>query len=282
MQTVTHDGRATAYRVLSTRGVLTGRGRRRSRLPNVEDRGGDGTPLLCVHGSGGTHAVWKSQLARLSRERPVAAVDLRGHGDSEDVDTEPGSETLGAYVADVQAVAEEVDAGVLLGNSLGGAVVLRAVLEAGFDVDAVVLAGSGAKLSVLGDLRDWLAGEDGGFARAIEFLHGDDMLFHDPSEQELAFSKEAMCGAGRDVVERDFRSCHTFDVRGRLDEIEAPTCALTGEHDRLTPPEYHEYVAEHVQDGAWTTVPGAAHLSMLEAPDRFNDVLSEFLGERGL
>jgi pimeloyl-ACP methyl ester carboxylesterase len=262
MQTVTHDGRTTAYR--------------------AEDRDGSATPLLCVHGSGGTHGVWKAQLARLSDTRPVAALDLSGHGESDDVDTDPGPETLTAYVEDVRAVADEVDAGVLVGNSLGGAVALTAVLDGGFDADAVVLAGSGAKLSVLDELRDWLAGEGDGFSRAVEFLHREDFLFHDPSERELAVSKEAMREAGREVVERDFMSCHTFDVRDRLDQVETPVFALTGEYDRLTPPQYHEYVAEHVQDGAWTTVEDAAHLSMLEAPEAFNDELSAFLDERGL
>ena len=261
METVTHDGRTTAYRV---------RG------------GGSGTPALFVHGSGGTHAVWKSQLARLAGDRPVAALDLSGHGESEDIDTDPGPETLDAYARDVQAVAREVGAGVLVGNSLGGAVVLGTVFDHGASPEAAVLAGSGAKLTVLDDLRDWLAGEDGGFDRAVEFLHGDDLLFHDPDDRELAFSKAAMRECGREVVERDFLSCHTFDVRDRLGEVDTPVFALTGEHDRLTPPEFHEHVAEHVQDGAWTTVDDAAHLSMLEAPERFNDALSDFFGEQGL
>lgn len=261
MQTVTHHGRNTAYR--------------------VQDRGGDGTPLLFVHGSGGTHAVWKSQLARLSGDRPVAALDLSGHGESDDIDTEPGPQTLEAYARDVLAVADEVDAGVLVGNSLGGAVVLRLLLETDAAVDAAVLAGSGAKLTVLDDLRDWLAGEDGGFDRAVEFLHREDMLLHDPSDQALELSKQAMRDAGREVVARDFLSCHHFDVRDSLDDVATPLFALTGEYDRLTPPEYHEYVAEHVQDGAWTTVDDAAHLSMLEAPAAFNDALSGFLADAG-
>jgi 3-oxoadipate enol-lactonase len=260
METVTHDGRETAYRVRGD---------------------GPGAPALFVHGSGGTHAVWKSQLARLADDRPVAALDLSGHGESEDVVTDPGSETLDAYARDVQAVARETGAGVLVGNSLGGAVVLTAVLDHGASPDAVVLAGSGAKLAVLDDLLGWLAGEDGGFDRAVEFLHGDDLLFHDPDDRDLAFSKTAMRECGRAVVERDFLSCHNFDVRDRLGEVDCPMFALTGEHDRLTPPAFHEYVAEHVQVGGWTTVADAAHLSMLEAPVRFNDAVSEFLEERG-
>ena len=55
---------------------------------------------------------------------PVAALDLSGHGESDDVDAEPGYTALSAYVDDVLAVAEAVDADVLVGNSLGGAVLL--------------------------------------------------------------------------------------------------------------------------------------------------------------
>lgn len=260
MDSVTHDGRTTAYR--------------------IADRGGDGTPLLFVHGSGGTHAVWKSQVARLSSQRPVAALDLSGHGESDDVDTDPGQVTLDAYANDVLAVADAVDAGVLVGNSLGGAVALTAVLDHGADPDALVLAGSGAKLAVTKPLRTWLAGEDGGFERAIEFLHGEDLLFHDPSDRALEFSKQAMRDCGRDVVERDFLSCHTFDVRERLGDLDCPVFALTGKHDRLTPPNFHEYVAEEVPDGEWTTIPDTAHLSMLEEPAVFNDALAGFLDDR--
>lgn len=278
MQRVEHDGRVTAYRHVDR--------------VDYDDRGSHGggrdrgrSPILCVHGSGGTHHVWRSQLSRLSDMWAVAALDLSGHGGSDDIDADPGPETLRAYARDVLAVAAEVDARVLVGNSLGGAVVLTALLDgdldttSALDLDAVVLAGSGAKLAVLDDLLDWLAND---FDRAIDFLHGDDRLFHDPDPRLVEGSKEAMRDAGQAVVERDFRSCHTFDIRGRLDEIGVPVLALTGEHDRLTPPKYHEYLAEHVPDGEWATVPDAAHLAMLENPEEWNAVVREFLDARGL
>ena len=273
MDTVSHDGRTTAYRVTDRSGDSASVG---------DAASDDDAPLLCVHGSGGTHAVWKSQLGRLSRDRPVAALDLSGHGDSEDTDADAGPDVLDAYARDVLAVADDTNACVLVGNSLGGAVVLRAVLDHGATPDAVVLAGSGAKLAVTDELRRWLAGDDGGFDHAVEFLHGDDLLFHDASDRALEFSKQAMREAGRSVVERDFLTCHSFDVRDRLGDVDCPVLALTGEHDRLTPPSYHQYVAENVSDGEWTTVPDAAHLSMLEAPGAFNDAVSAFLDEREL
>jgi 3-oxoadipate enol-lactonase len=253
METVTHHGRETAYR--------------------RHDRGGDADPILFVHGSGGSHAVWKSQ-ARLADDRPVVALDLSGHGESDDVAAEPGYEALSAYVDDAVAVAEATDARILCGNSLGGAVVMTALLERDVDLDAAVLAGTGAKLAVLDDLLRWLRDD---FERAIEFLHGPDRLFHDPDDRLIEASNETLHAAGRAVTERDFRTCHEFDVRGRLDGVDTPTLAVVGEYDALTPPWYHEALAERIPGAEWTTVEDAAHLAMLERPTAFNDALTDFL-----
>jgi len=258
METVTHHGRETAY--------------------EVSDRGGAGTPILFVHGSGGNRAVWKGQFRR-SNERPVAALDLSGHGESDDVDADPGWPTLSAYADDVLAVAEAVGAGVLAGNSLGGAVLLHIATERDLDPDALVLVGTGAKLGVLADLLEWL---DDDFDRALDFLHAPDRLFHDADEALVDVSRTAMAAAGQEVVVRDFRTSHAFDVRDRLDEVAAPALALTGEHDQLTPPWYHEFLADELPDCEWTTLDDAAHLSMLEQPAAFNEAVASFLDDRGL
>lgn len=256
METVTHHGRETAYRRL--------------------DRDGDGEPLLLIHGSGGSHAVWSAQ-APLADDRPVIAPDLSGHGESDDVDASPGYETLSAYVDDTLAVARTTGARVLCGHSMGGAVVLSLLIErdADFAPDGVILAGTGARLAVLDDLLRWLRSD---FERAVEFLNGPDRLFHDPDDRLLSAASEALHEAGRAVTYRDFRTCHTFDVRGRLDEVDAPALAAVGEHDALTPPWYHEALAEGIPDAAWTTVDDAAHLAMLERPRSFNEAVSSFLG----
>ncbi|MFB6133111.1 MAG: alpha/beta fold hydrolase [Halanaeroarchaeum sp.] len=254
MRTVHHHGRETAYR--------------------IRDRDGKGRTIVFVHGSGGTHDIWTSQRRGLADDHRVVALDLSGHGGSEDVPTDDGPTARERYVEDVVAVTDEVDGDVLVGNSLGGAVVIQALLDEDPNVDAVVLAGSGAKLAVLEDLRTWLA-ED--FERAISFLHGEDMLFHDPDPRLDELSRTAMRRVGRRVTERDFLASHTFDERERIGRIDVPTMALTGEYDRLTPPAYHEYLAENIPAGEWQTLPNAAHLSMLETPDRFNEALRAFL-----
>lgn len=254
METVTHDGRTTAYR--------------------VSDRDGDAAPMLCIHGSGGSSDVWKAQLSRLSGDRPVAALDLSGHGNSDDVDTEPGPATLDAYADDVTAVVEATDARILLGNSLGGAVAMHVVLERDLALNALVLAGTGAKLAVNDDLLDWLEND---FDRAVDVLHSDDFLFHDADDRYVNASKDGIYATGSAITSRDFRTCDVFDVRDRLDEIDTRTLALGGEHDQLTPPFYHEYVAENVQNGTCTILSDTAHLAMIETPDAFNDAVATFL-----
>ncbi|SDF13064.1 Pimeloyl-ACP methyl ester carboxylesterase [Halorubrum xinjiangense] len=254
MERVTHHGRETAYRRF--------------------DRGGDGPTACFVHGSGGTKDVWKSQ-ARIADRFPGVAVDLSGHGDSDDVATPAGRETLDAYADDVVAVAEEADATVLCGNSLGGAVALWVALERELALDGLVLAGTGAKLAVAEPLRDALADD---FDRAVSLLHEPDRLFHDAPAEYVDLSEASMRACGRAVTERDFLTCHRFDVRDRLDAVDAPALALVGTHDELTPPAYHEYLADGIPAGEYVELPDAAHLAMLERPTAFNEALSEFLG----
>ena len=256
MHTVAHHGRTTAYRT----------------VPGDES----GPVTLYVHGSGATGRLWSRQYAPDGPAHPAVALDLSGHSDSEDVATAPGAETLNAYAEDVVTVADAVDADVLVGNSLGGAVVQWVALETAWEPDALVLAGTGPTLPVFEDLLGWL---DDDFDRAIEFLHGRDRLFHATDETLLAPSREAMRAVGRHVTRRDFLTCDRFDVRDRLSAVGAPALALCGEHDRLTPRSYHETLATALPNGEFGLVPDTAHLAMLERPAAFNDAVGAFLAD---
>lgn len=44
--------------------------------------GGDGPPVLLLHGHPQTHAIWHRTAPELARHRTVVAADLRGYGDS--------------------------------------------------------------------------------------------------------------------------------------------------------------------------------------------------------
>jgi len=253
METVSHHGRTTAY--------------------EYSDRSNDAGPgLFCIHGSGGSHAVWTLQFD-LDERTPVAALDLSGHGESEDVEADPGYETLDMYAEDVVAVAEATDCRILMGHSLGGAVALWVALEYDLPLDGLVLTATGARLAVLSDLLALLEDD---FEHAVEFLHGPDRFFHDPEPDTLRLSKGILAATGQPVTVRDFKTANCFDVRGRLDELTLPATAIVGQYDRLTPMRYHRHFTAEM-DCSLLRVENAAHLAMLEQPASFNGAVSMFL-----
>lgn len=258
METVHHDGRETAYR-------RTG-------------ASGDGPTILYVHGSGGDHKVWVRQYAPSGPAHPAVALDLSGHGESAAIDTEPGHETMAAYADDVLAVARETDAAILVGNSLGGAVIFEVLLERDFEPAGAVFAGTGAKLAVDASLRTQLEDD---FEAGIQRLHKPSMLFAGAEENVLQQSMDTFRETGQAVTRRDFLTCHEFDVRDRLDEISLPALAVVGSQDQLTPPEYHEYLAQNMPDCELHIIDGGAHLLMLERPAQFNNAIASFCSSPG-
>lgn len=251
-RTLTHEDRRIAYR--------------------LDERGGDGDAILYVHGAGGSHRVWTRQF-RLARERPIGALDLSGHGDSEDVEADPGWETLSAYASDVLAVAEAIDARFLVGHSLGAAVTLHLLDRRDLAPDGLVLIGMGRRLPVHADILA-MARDD--FDGMIAFLHAPGRLFHDPDPELIEASREAMRQCGRAVTHRDFASSDRLDFGDVIARIDVPTRVICGEHDRLTPPSANAELAEGLPRGSFAVVPEAAHMPMLERPGATNQRLRTF------
>lgn len=97
--------------------------------------GGDGAPVILVHGITESAVTWDPLIARLTPHRRVVAVDLRGHGRSGKAERYD----LEAMAGDIVAVASHlgIDRPHLVGHSLGGAVVsaVGAAMPVGSVVD---------------------------------------------------------------------------------------------------------------------------------------------------
>jgi pimeloyl-ACP methyl ester carboxylesterase len=87
-------------------------------LLHVRDHGGDGPPLVLLHGHGRSHADWDAAGSLLSSAHRVLAVDLPGHGRSPDVSpwTVP---TVLRCLADTMD-AHAIEDAIIVGHSLGG------------------------------------------------------------------------------------------------------------------------------------------------------------------
>src|SRR5262245_35738826 len=86
--------------------------------------GGDGPPLLLIHGLTASHAVWEQTIEEFARGWRVIAPDLPGHGDSDKPDA---PYTVDFFAGMVRSLARELDVheAVVVGSSLGGQVALE-------------------------------------------------------------------------------------------------------------------------------------------------------------
>ena len=66
-----------------------------------------------------------------------------------------------------------------------------------------------------------------------------------------------------------------------LSGIDVPTLVITGAGDRLIPPELSTQIAEGIPRASLTVLPGAGHLTNIEAPERFTELLHGHLARCG-
>lgn len=86
-------------------------------------RKGDGSPLLLVHGLGGSHRSWDPILSALAARRDTIALDLPGHGDTPPLGHMSFSTLVDSVVAFLtEHGLERVDA---VGTSMGARIVLE-------------------------------------------------------------------------------------------------------------------------------------------------------------
>jgi len=220
--------------------------------------------LVLLHGSGDSAGVWDGVIADLDGYECVA-LDLPGHGALAGAPG-PARMSIADYAAWVgDELARRGLSGVaMMGHSLGSAIALRLAVDAPRTVARLGLVGAGARLRVLPSLLEAARAEAGDSGTVGPQL---DALAVAPGHEALARAwASRRIPAAPGVLYRDLAACDGFDMMGDLAQVSQPALVLTGAEDRLTPPKYATYLAEHIPHSTLVLLPGAGHYVMIEAP----------------
>ena len=233
-----------------------------------------GPSLLFVHGAGCDASVWEAQADYFAGKHPAYLLDLPGHGGS----GPEGEALISSYSTWARLAASSLFAAepfVLVGHSMGGAVVLEMAVDPPESLRGIVLVGTGAKLAVTRIIFQMLQENVEAFFETIgQFAFSPST----PSEIRERFIR-AVRQCPPPVIFNDFKACDGFDIRDRLDRIHVPALILCGADDQLTPPTFSAYLRTRIASSRLVTIPEAGHLVMTERPAAVNQAIKDFLSE---
>jgi len=230
--------------------------------------------LVFIHGSGDSASLWDATIAALPGVT-CAALDLPGHGALRD---EPGPERMSVadYATLARMAMERLDLKGLcvVGHSLGAAIALRLAVDAPSLVRRLVIVGGGARLRVLPALL--------AEAQAIPDVAAQRLVglgFAPDHEAQAGAYLATRQPTAPGMLYRDLAACDAFDMTAELPSITQPTLMVVGAEDRLTPPKYAMFLAEHMPHAQSVVIPGAGHYVPIEAPGTLAQVIHHWLAE---
>jgi pimeloyl-ACP methyl ester carboxylesterase len=256
--------------------------------------GGDGPPLLLVHGLGGAASNWTELVPLLSARHRLLVPDLPGHGGSTALPAVSGLDPFADRIALV-AEREQMLPAPVVGHSLGGMVVLRLALRRPTDVSALVLAGAAGLsignvwgrqlLSIFTAVRPGrLAGRYRSWVSRSPLLRR--LVFGFVSVADpVGLTDEAVEGfLGAQLLHTDvdsaWQALRADDPRQELEAIRCPVLVLWGAEDVQLPLgdafEYTRRLRARLR-----VIPGCGHLLIAERPEACTDAIERFLGDGG-
>ena len=242
-----------------------------------------GAPLIMIHGLGGTSNVWCPQVSVLSGKFSICVPDLDGAGRS----PLNGEISIASLMADVVAMMDafDVEKAHLAGHSMGTIVCQHLAANHPQRVMSLALMGPVPALPeaarpVVRD-RAAKARSDGmrPIAEAIvEAATSSDTKTNQPAI--AAFVRELLM---RQDAEGYARHCEALadSQSADLAAIQCPTLLITGDQDKVAPPEVMEALRSQISGAQAHQMTGCGHWTTLERAKQVNYLMVKFYNDIG-
>jgi 3-oxoadipate enol-lactonase len=249
------------------------------RLHTRVDGHPDGPPLLLLNSLGTDLAMWESQLEAWGAARQVIRFDQRGHGRSQ---APPPPYTIERLGRDALAVldAYEVRQADLCGLSLGGLVALWVASTVPGRVRRAVFADTAARVGTEEAWRQRAATvRREGMDAVVELVLSRffSPAFRASGAPAVAALERTLRAASIHGYSGSCEALATADLSDLAGQVRAPSLVVVGTADGATPPSEAEALHRLLSAAELVRLPGAGHLANLEQPERFADIVLEFL-----
>jgi 3-oxoadipate enol-lactonase len=249
------------------------------------DDHGAGLPVLFLHAFPLNRSMWADEMLALLQEQRyrLVALDWRGFGETEIVDE---VSTMEQFADDVAGLMNTLgmSSAVLCGLSMGGYVAFAFLRKYPQLVAGLILADTrpGADTEEGKANRENLAriAEQEG-TEAVANLQVPRLITEETRrsnpEVERRIRRMIAAATPRGIAAASRGMALRADSIDLLLSIACPTLVLVGEHDAVTPPGVAQDYAARIPGAQYQVIAQAGHLSNLEQPQAFIQVVSHFL-----
>jgi pimeloyl-ACP methyl ester carboxylesterase len=245
---------------------------------------GSGTPILFIHGHPFNQSMWDAQVSALTWKYRVITYDIRGYGSSEVPTAE--TTTLETMASDINALLDHLNIpkAIITGLSMGGQIAMAFAEQYPTRLSALILTATFPQADTEEAIKTRRATADR-FLQQGSVLPGGEMLpkliapaslKRDPGIAIKVFtmiSTTPPAGAAAALRGRALRKDYTES----LTRITVPTLIVAGTEDSYITVEVAKQTHQSIPHSRLEIFEGVGHLPNLEAPDRFNAALHNFL-----
>ena len=239
---------------------------------------GDGTPLVMVHGLGGTGNAFFPQAGLLSRWFKLIRPDLEGSGRS----PLKGKLSIEGFADDVIAVMDSLGVGEahLVGHSMGTIVCQHIAAKHQKRVKSLALLGPLAEPPEPARAAIRARGET---ARKDGMVGIADTLVNAGTSAQTKAHRPAAAAFVREILMRQSAegyaaTCDALAAAKAADatKITCPTLLITGDEDATSPPPAVQRLAQSIKGSKMVVLSGCGHWAPIEKPAEVNAQLVNF------
>lgn len=242
---------------------------------------GEGTPVVCIHGLGGSSNNWTPVMRAMNSHR-VVRIDLPGSARSGGVS---GALSIQRFVDSVVSVCQRLDIGSahFVGHSLGTIVCQHLAAQRPNMVRSLALFGPLACPPEAA--RPNIRARAAKAAEGAVALQGiADAIVNAATSGLTRETQPAAVALVRESVMRQdpmgySRSCEALAdaLSANLEEITAPVLLVTGDEDGVAPPGNVREMASRLRDAQVEVLGRCGHWTTFERPVECSQLLSSFL-----